>query len=80
MNLNKDKILEKLKKQGFVTDELVAHKLLSVFNQYMKMLVDDEVKLLEEFSKLHDKKNQNEKLTYLEETFYNFMTSKYKKD
>ncbi|QHI38674.1 hypothetical protein IMCC3317_40680 [Kordia antarctica] len=79
MENNNKEILERLKRLGFIVDDSVTHNLTITLTDVVNFLLDDEIKLLDEFESLHKKKISGGNLSYLEESFYNQVAKSYVK-
>jgi hypothetical protein len=71
-----DELLNSLLNKGLITEEAKADLELT-FDDYISNLADNEVKLLEEVSIIEEKISNNNPLTYLENTFWNFFIKTY---
>lgn len=76
---NSKEILQRLKSLGFIVDDSVTHNLTVTLSDVVNFLLDDEMKLLDEFESLHQKKINGGNLSYLEESFYNQVAKSYLK-
>lgn len=76
---NSKEILQRLKSLGFIVDDSVTHNLTVTLSDVVNFLLDDEMKLLDEFESLHQKIINGGNLSYLEESFYNQVAKSYLK-
>ena len=74
---SKNKILDRLKSLGFIVSDSVTHNLTVTLTDVVNFLLDDEMKLLDEFERLHKVKINGGNLSYLEESFYNQVAKSY---
>jgi len=79
MEKDKENILKKFRESGFILDTFTVKELTTNFSFFLHHLRNDEVNLLEELYRIHLKKEENHKLTFLEEQFYKYLSNKYKK-
>jgi hypothetical protein len=77
MKRSKEEILKQLYDKGLI-DSNLKRELPMLFEDYILSIADDEIKLLEEITRISEKIENNGKLTYLEESFYNFFLKQYK--
>ncbi|MBC8755862.1 hypothetical protein H2O64_14385 [Kordia sp. YSTF-M3] len=80
MESNNKKILDRLKSLGFIVNDAVTHNLTVTLTDVVNFLLDDEMKLLDEFERLHKRKINGGNLSYLEESFYNQLAKSYVKE
>ncbi len=79
MKANKYIIIQKLKDKGLVLDASIEKELLTSYSVFLQGLVDDEVHILEEVLRIQEKIVAEKKITYLEDVFYEYVVTKYKK-
>ncbi len=79
MGKNKKEILQRLEKLGFIVKESTTNNLIVAINDILNELRENEIKLLEEFEKLHKRKIKGEGLSFLEESFYKHVMENYSK-
>jgi len=79
MEKNKKEILQRLEKLGLIVQESTTNNLIIAINDILNELRENEIKLLEEFEKLHKRKIKGKELSFLEESFYKHVLENYSK-
>lgn len=70
-------IIQKLIKKGLLKNERIKNDLPLSLNEYFSTLADNEINLLKEITRIDVKKKNQEKLSYIEDSFFNFFLKKY---
>ncbi len=73
----KERVIDKLRKKGLITKE-VESNLFMTFDDYMDDIATKEVELLEEVSRINEKRKNNQPLSFLEKSFWEYFIKTYK--
>lgn len=72
----KEEVLKKFKSKGFQLDSKTEQDFYLDFRSFVNQLISDEVVLLEELYRIHQKKEKGEELSTIEEKFHSYLTKK----
>ncbi|AXG69572.1 hypothetical protein KORDIASMS9_01795 [Kordia sp. SMS9] len=72
----KEEVLKKFRSKGYLLDSKTEQDFYIDFRSFVNQLIEDEVILLEELYRIHQKKEKGEELSAIEEKFHAYLTKK----
>ncbi|MFK7749248.1 MAG: hypothetical protein AB8B65_12705 [Kordia sp.] len=76
---NREEILLRLKSLGLIIKDTTINNLIVSLNDILNDLRDNEIKLLEEFERIHKRKVNGDELSYFENLLYDHIRENYTK-
>lgn len=72
----KKEVLDKFRLKGYSLDSKTELDFYIDFRSFVNQLIEDEVIILEELYRIHEKKEKGEKLSTLEKEFHSYLSKR----